>query len=427
MARISFWGGVGVIGSSKILIEQDGWRVLLDCGLDYQPGAGLFRLGVNPRPEVHHRLRDRLRIGGAPHIPHLYRPEAVGDLSLPAGADGKTAVFISHGHLDHVGMVGHIDPAVPIFASAGTIKLLKALDEGGDSLEGGIPAFREMPPGAALEFGPFRITRYDVDHDIVGASGYAVETDNGVVAFTGDIRLHGRRGHESLQFADAVHGARALVIEGTTLTAGFRTPERSEAAVDQSFHDILLRTPGLVLLTAYPRNVERLEAFVAMADDAGRTLCWPDGQARFLEAYWGRPVASWGSERSQVSIGDIQQAPQQFVLQLPKELWPAMLDLPLGPGSVFVHANGEPLGPYDPMWDVLQDWLKHVHTPFWAIGTSGHASPDDLNRLVERVAPEILFPLHSQEPDRLIPPPGTVRWLPQRGRVFDLSGRPPAL
>ena len=37
MADISFWGGVGVIGSSKVLIEQDSWRVLLDMGLDFSP------------------------------------------------------------------------------------------------------------------------------------------------------------------------------------------------------------------------------------------------------------------------------------------------------------------------------------------------------------------------------------------------------
>lgn len=93
------------------------------------------------------------------------------------------------------------------------------------------------------------------------------------------------------------------------------------------------------------------------------------------------------------------------------------------PGSVFVHANGEPLGAFDPGWDVLQDWLKFLHVPFWSIGTSGHASPEDLNRLVQWVQPDILFPLHSREPDRLLPPPGTLRWLPERGgKRYPLGG-----
>ncbi|HMH93783.1 MAG TPA: hypothetical protein VK586_22220 [Streptosporangiaceae bacterium] len=39
MARIEFWGGVGVIGSSKVLIYDGG----LDLGLDIPRGSDLFR------------------------------------------------------------------------------------------------------------------------------------------------------------------------------------------------------------------------------------------------------------------------------------------------------------------------------------------------------------------------------------------------
>jgi ribonuclease J len=427
MARISFWGGVGIIGSSKILIEQDGWRVLLDFGLDYQPGLGLFRLGVEPRPAMAHRLRDRLRTGGAPWLPHVYRREAVGDLSLPGGSDGRTAVFITHAHLDHMGLTGFLDEQIPLYASPETVRLVDALQRSGEPVEGGSPKFQAMAARTPLAFGPFRVTRFPVDHDVVGASGYAVETEDGVVAFTGDIRLHGRRSHESLAFADAVHGARALVIEGTTLTAGFRVPERTEAQVDQSFEEVLGATPGLALVALYPRNIERLVAFRDVAGKTGRELLLPEPQAQLFRTYTGESIRSWGEDGGDVRIAVIRQEPGHYVLQMTKDRWPVMLDLPMGPGSVFIHANGEPLGPFDPAWDLLQEWLRHLHTPFWAIGAGGHASPDDLNRLVERAAPEILFPLHSLEPDRLIPPPGTLRWLPQRGRVFELGGRPKEL
>lgn len=125
-----------------------------------------------------------------------------------------------------------------------------------------------------------------------------------------------------------------------------------------------------------------------------------------------------------VSVDEVRANPHQYALDLGADQWPLLLDLPIGPGSVFVHANGEPLGVFDPRFALLQDWLQFTHTPFWAIGTGGHASPDDLNRLVEIIGPDILFPLHSQAPDRLIPLPGTLRWLPQRGgRRYDLGGR----
>ncbi|MHB1611853.1 MAG: MBL fold metallo-hydrolase [Sulfobacillus sp.] len=419
MADISFWGGVGVIGSSKILIEQEGWRVLLDFGLDFSPGAGLFRQGVKLRSA--YALYDRLKTGQVPLIPHIYRADAMHGFPLAAGTDHRTALFITHGHIDHIGLTGWVDPAIPIYCSPQTCQLMNALAAAGDVPEGHMPSLVPMEQNVGLTWGPFVITRYPVDHDVVGASGYAVETEDGVVAFTGDIRLHGRYPERSRNFAQAVHGARALVIEGTTLSFGFGEAPRTEGEVDQLFVKAIHETPGLVLLTLYPRNLERVQAFLELARKEGRTMVWPCAMATFFRSWGFDGIVSFPDD---VDSDSINRDPSKFILQVNPEFLPWLLELPVGPGSVFLHANGEPLGTFDPQWDVLQDWLKFLHVPFWPIGTGGHAVPDDLNRLVEWIEPDILFPLHSQEPDRLIPPPGTVRWLPQRGgRRYPLGGR----
>ncbi len=418
MAEISFWGGVGIIGSSKVLIEQGPWRVLLDFGMDFTPGSGLFRNGVRARPDF--ALYDRLRTGQAPLLPHIYRPEALHGFSLPAGSDGHTAVFITHAHIDHIGLTGWLDPNIPIYCSPETRRLMEALAEAGDVPEGYTPEFKTIDEEKPVIWGPFRVTRYPVDHDVVGASGYAVETEDGVVAFTGDIRLHGRHPEFSESFARSVRKARALVIEGTSLSFGFTQAQRPETEVDASFSHALQETPGLVLLSLYPRNLERVESFITIARQAGRRIVWPKTLSVFFR--------NWGLENvlafeEDVDVAAIRHNPGHFVLQMDPQSLPWLLDLPVGPGSVFVHANGEPLGAFDPGWDVLQDWLKFLHVPFWSIGTSGHASPEDLNRLVQWVQPDILFPLHSREPDRLLPPPGTLRWLPERGgKRYPLGG-----
>ncbi len=410
MVKVSFWGGVGVIGSSKILIEDDGWRVLLDFGLDYHPGHGLFRMGVGPRPE--RALADRLRTDAAPSIPNLYKASALNGTGLTGGSDGKTAVFITHAHLDHIGLTGWVDREVPMFASPETIRVMDGLQQAGESVEGGVPRFKPMLEGQPLSFGPFQVRRYDVDHDIIGASGYAVDTRDGLVAFTGDIRLHGRHPEQSRSFCRTVAGARALIIEGTSLSFGFADAERKEVEVDQLFAAAIASAPGLILLTVYPRNLERVAAFALASGAAGRTMVWPPGLARFFRAMGLGGIRAWGED---IPLAEIASRPAQFIVDLESADWPVMLDLPSGPASVFLHANGEPLGPFDPRWDVLQDWLRFTHTPFWPIGTGGHASPDDLRWMVETVHPDIVFPLHSLAPDRLMTPPGTSCWLPQRG------------
>ena len=284
MAEISFWGGVGIIGSSKVLIEQGPWRVLLDFGMDFTPGSGLFRNGVRARPDF--ALYDRLRTGQAPLLPHIYRPEALHGFSLPAGSDGHTAVFITHAHIDHIGLTGWLDPNIPIYCSPETRRLMEALAEAGDVPEGYTPEFKTIDEEKPVIWGPFRVTRYPVDHDVVGASGYAVETEDGVVAFTGDIRLHGRHPEFSESFARSVRKARALVIEGTSLSFGFTQAQRPETEVDASFSHALQETPGLVLLSLYPRNLERVESFITIARQAGRRIVWPKTLSVFFRN-WG--------------------------------------------------------------------------------------------------------------------------------------------
>ncbi len=415
MAEISFWGGVGVIGSSKILVEQDGWRVLLDCGLDFHPGRGLFRDGVAPRAE--HALADRLRTGGAPWLPRLYDPAYVAGTDLVGGGDGQTAVCITHAHLDHIGLTGFVDPSIPLFASPETASLMTALHAAHEDVEGHVPRFTAIEDQKPFNFGPFEITRYPVDHDIVGASGYSVATEDGVVAFTGDIRLHGRHPELSLAYAEHVAGARVFVCEGTMLSADFNRPVRSEEEVDSAFQQIVGRTPGLVLMSLYPRNIERVEFFLRIAESAGRRILWPASAANLFQTMGLSGIHEWTAEM----MPDINAHPGQFVLQMDPENFPSLLDLPAA-GAAFVHANGEPLGPFDPRWDLLKDWLDFVHVPLWSIGTSGHATADALAHLVDLVRPDILVPLHSQAPDRLLAPPGARRWLPQgTGKRYPLS------
>src|SRR5215210_1452912 len=96
MATLSFWGGVGTVTGSKYLIEADGGRVLVDCGM-FQ---GLKE------------LRER----------NWQEPPFD-----PASLD---AVLITHAHIDHTGYLPRLVAQgfrSPIYCSRGTADLLKVL------------------------------------------------------------------------------------------------------------------------------------------------------------------------------------------------------------------------------------------------------------------------------------------------------------
>ncbi len=414
--RVRFLGGVGVIGSSKILVEQDGWRVLLDLGNDIPSSADLLRYPALPRSA--RGIADRLRLGVAPPIDHLYRTAALEGTGVSGGGDGRTAVFLSHAHIDHVGLAGWVDPAVPLYAAAGTVRVLDALEEAGTGLEGGRQAIRPLDDGEVVQVGPLEVTCLAVDHDVPGAAGFLVTTADGTLAYTGDLRFHGRRPELSEAFVQRVRGARVLVTEGTMLGSAFGSPFFSEADVDAALGAALRETPGLVVVSLYPRNTERVDALLRIAEEAGRRVIWPAAMGRFLRAYGLDGVVTWDDGPG---LSEIRTNPARFVVQLGMDELPRLLDLPLGPGALFVHSNGEPLGPFDPNWGLLADWLAFLGLPMRMIGSAGHATPHDLERLVRLAAPRVVVPIHTSEPYRLVPPPGTARVLAERGREYALD------
>jgi ribonuclease J len=415
MARLRFYGGVGVIGSTKVVVEQSGWRVLLDMGADIPGREVLVRppLRLTPGSE----LRTRLRVGEAPAIEQLYRPDAVEGTDVPGGSDGRIAVFVSHAHIDHVGLLGWVDPAIPVYAAEETVRMLDALRSVGQGLEGGHPTLHVMPEGERVAVGPLAVERVRVDHDIPGASGFLVHTEDGVVAYTGDLRWHGRHPELTARFAEHARGADALVIEGTTLAGDPSLPVRPEPEVEAAFDGELQRTPGLVLVSLYPRDIERVTAFLAVARQHGREILWPRPMGAFLRAYGVDGVRDLDEQARE----EVRREPSRFVVQLAIAELDTLLDLPVGPGSVYLHANGEPLGPFQAGWDLLHQWLARLEVPFVSIGSSGHATPHDLHRVAEEVAPRVMYPIHSTEPFRLEPPPGTLRVLAEYGRWYELT------
>jgi ribonuclease J len=423
VARIEFWGGVGVIGSSKIVVRDGGWRVLLDLGTDIPRGGDLFagQVALPPGQE----LSARLRVGAAPPLPGVYDPAAL-DAGDPLGEpDGQAAAFFSHPHLDHVGLAGFIRPDIAVHAAPEAIALLGALDRGGERLPGprdlgaAGTAWRPLPAGTPAQVGPMRVERIDVDHDVPGASGYRVTTSDGVLAFTGDLRFHGRHPARSWAFADAVAGCDVLVTEGTTLSFA-DGPARTEADVERDYAAALDGCPDLLLQSIYPRDTERVRAFAAIAAAAGRTILWPARVAAFLRAA-GIETAAAADE---AGLSAVREQPGAFVIQLDPGRLPDLLSLPLGPSSAMLHANGEPLGPFDPRWEVYTSWLAQCGVPLRQIGCSGHASADDLHELVYRVGPSVVVPIHTASPRRLHPVGRTSRLIVGYGQAYAFNGRP---
>ncbi|RNI22228.1 MBL fold metallo-hydrolase [Flexivirga caeni] len=416
MTVVQFWGGLGVIGSSKITLTEGSHRVMLDIGLDIPSQTDLFRAPVRER--AGRELADRLRLGMAPRVPGLWDRRWLSDEDAAlAEPTEETAVFASHAHIDHTGLAGFVRAGIPMHAHADTVRVLDALEASGERLAGAAPQWIPLQDGEIRDFGPFSVQCIRVDHDVPGASGYLVTCPDGVLAFTGDLRFHGEHPELTQAFVERVRGVDAFVTEGTLMS--FDPPEgviRDEAAVNADFVQTLDHA-GLVLLSVYPRDVERAAEFTALARQHGRTILWPAQVADFLQRM-GVEAAPFTEEL----LDEVRAQPASYVIQPDTTELPSLLDLPITPGTPFFHANGAPLGEFDPHWAVFADWLAALGVTLLRRGSSGHATADAIFAMIETIHPKVVFPIHTMSPTRFLMPSGVRRVIPHYGERFDLRG-----
>ncbi|MFC4947764.1 MBL fold metallo-hydrolase [Pseudonocardia sp. GCM10023141] len=438
---VEFFGGLRVIGSSKIMISTERARVLLDMGLDIPGEPDLFRPPVAERTA--YRLRDRLAVGAAPPMPGLYDPDQLAPGSPLAAPDRRpTAIFLSHAHLDHDGALAFARPEIPLHAHPDTVAIEAAAAVAGTGAELDLTAMT-----APVAVGDLRVEALPVDHDVPGACGFLVHTPDGTLAYTGDLNFHRDGGLRSAEFVRAVAGTTMLVTETTTLS--FDPPPgaapyepRSESAVLQVVAQALDAAPGIALLSAYERDVERAQRLIDVVRGRGRTLVWPGQQATLLHHVGLRGVATWDASRPQrpvhleavrrlgaaadlrrVSLAAVEATPSAFVVQPDVDDTPALLDLPRDGGfQPFVHSQGEPLGPFMANWAGWIEWLAQLGFTFVAAGSSGHATGAALHKMVMDVHPGVVVPIHGFRPEALVVDVPTL--LPEYGVRYALDGTP---
>jgi ribonuclease J len=318
MTRLGFYGGVGEIGGTKIVLEDGGHRLLLDFGMSYARRRLYFEEYLQPR--VGAGLLDFLELGIIPPLEGVYRadlepPDLWEGFRAAPGyrrVEGIDAVLLSHAHADHVGHVSLLAGGIPVHATRLSIAICRSVQESGTSgMEQDIVSFaprhRGKPKGwdqEALLAGkgvqkaprierrfvdagagglPLEARCFPVDHSIRGACAWAIRTSRGWVVYTGDLRFHGVRGADTRRFvAEAAKlRPRALLIEATNAGSPKHT---SEAEVEERALAAVGDATGLVAADFSARDTDRLAVFLRAARAAGRKLVILPRDAHLLKA-----------------------------------------------------------------------------------------------------------------------------------------------
>ena len=108
-----------------------------------------------------------------------------------------------------------------------------------------------------------------VDHSIPGVHAFILDTSEGTIGNTADLRFHGRRSKDTEKFVEACADSSLdlLLCEGTRVNA---VPSLTEYDVETTVTDIVNKTKGLAIC-GYPiRDLDRLLSFYESAKQTKR-------------------------------------------------------------------------------------------------------------------------------------------------------------
>lgn len=415
MATLTFYGGAGEVGGNKILVQDHDSKILLDFGMNLTERGRFFSEPfLSPRDE-----HGMIELGILPDLDGLYKGE-----QEPA----VDAVVLSHSHIDHSMCISLLNRKTPVYCGETTKMILEALSEvrptGFENDLKGIE-FHTFRTGDKVRIGEVEVAPVHVDHSVPGAYGFIIHTSEGNVAYSGDFRAHGPKAKMSWDFADKAKDAdpKMFLCEGTNLVRGdLRTENEVLEKVDQ----VVSKTRGLVLANFSNADIDRLKTFHEAAKKNGRVLAVSLRQAFLLRALsrdknleapevlkdpnivvyqkskktyykWENEIINQTNVKTSRDVKDMQG---KVILASSSYDMNEVLDIHPGPGSAFINSTSEPFKEeMDMDHERFVNWLNHLGLPLYQIHSSGHMMPNDLRAIVERVSPERLVPIHTEQPE----------------------------
>ena len=277
-----------------------------------------------------------------------------------------------------------------------------------------------------LEWGPFRITPYLVDHSAFDGYALLIEADGKRVFYSGDFRAHGRTAWRFDRFLkEPPADVDVLLMEGSSLgRLGLEGRFQTETELEDEMVDAFEATEGMALVCASAQNIDRIVTLFKAARRSGRRLLidlytaaileatghasipqshW-DGVALYVPEYQAKQIR-WRHQKSllgrhrkhQVTGEGLAEAASQSVL------------LFRGIHQKDLEAHGALQGAriFYSLWEgylkqpsglELQAWADAHGVPLDPLHTSGHASPADLKHFAAGLNPRVVVPIHSFMP-----------------------------
>src|SRR5499425_1590346 len=342
------------------------------------------------------------------------------------------AIFLTHGHEDHIGALPFILPYlnVPIYGSAFTMALVKSkLEQHGIAEEAQLNIITPKQPVSA---GCFSVEFFHVTHSIVDAFALAIKTPAGTVIHTGDFKIDptpidGKLFDLHTLAAYGDQGVLALFSDSTNAEHSGYTP--SERSVNDRFESIFRTTKGRLVLSCFTSSIPRLQLVVDQAKQYGRVVSFlgrrmientdTADELGFLKIPPGlvirsKDIRNYSRDKLCVVAGGCQGEPMSALSRLALD---DHKDFTIEQGDTVVLSARHIPGNERAIGRMMDHFYRRRAEIYYADGSqppvhvSGHGSEEELKLVATLVKPRYFIPIH-----------GTYRHLHRHAKVVDKTG-----
>jgi len=383
--RILPLGGLGEIGMNCLVLEYGDDMVLIDCGVQFPdshwPGMDLLV------PDFSY-VRDRL--------------------------DSLKAVVVTHGHDDHIGAIPYLlkEKKLDIYATPFPTGLIsQKLTEHSDLKE---VRFHTIESRKKFKVGPFTFDPIPVQHSIIEALAFAIETPVGTIVHSGDFK---HDAHETSQgnigfepFEDWGKKGVALLLSDST-NAERPGHTLSEMEIRDSFQQILGQQKGRMIIALFASNIKRIEKLLQLAHSLGKKVAFA---GRSMHSYTKlafeqnslsippetlvllENIGMYSDDKVLVLVTGSQAEPQSALLRISEGIHK---DFQIKKGDLvvmssrFIPGNERAISKmidqlYRAGAEVLYESIHQVHV-------SGHGQQEELLMMLKATKPKYFIPIHG--------------------------------
>ena len=374
-------GGLGEVGKNMYVIMHDDELIIIDAGVMF------------PKDEL---------MGIDYVIPDFN--------FLKKNEDKIKALFITHGHEDHIGCISYLLQTVNvpvIYAPNQACGLIKRKLQDKNISYDNLKVYNE---NTKINFKHLQVEFFATTHSIPDSHGIIINTPNGKIVETGDFKFDltpiGPMSNIHKMSDTGKDGVRLLMSESTNaLSPGFSV---SESKVEEELQEIFEKKKGRIILATFASNIYRLKHIVETCKKNNRKIALfgrsmdtsidiaikcgyikdrkiiispeeanklkPESVCLLCTGSQGEPLAAL----SRIAAGSHKQ-------------------IKLMPNDVVIFSSNPIPGNEKAVFNVINELeMKGAHVIFQNTHVSGHACQEELKLMYALTKPKYAIPVHGE-------------------------------